>query len=293
MIYFARKPDVVFSTILRLSFDLAEFAIRHGLDTQPFGQLLPHVSLWSTPKKALKDLSWLQGILVSPVVYRITDAAMQIVYDALILFTSFHNLQVQQAPIGDSLQRVGEFMIGPIDADLVFDSFFWNEEFLDVANTAMSPRDVERIERPIWVDDAAALFRAGSTRYPDPRSGSDTLTRRDGEHVMIPMSPEIHDEMLRQKQSFRDKFGRDPGPNDPIFFDPDADTPKPIDPEKTRAVMVQAMKDAKVDPAKIYAFEKISLLPTAETMDAIGPKGMADWQSAVQEYEQKHKKRRK
>jgi hypothetical protein len=28
--------------------------------------------------------------------------------------------------------------------------------------------------------------------------------------------------MERQAERFRNKFGRDPGPEDPIFFDPDA-----------------------------------------------------------------------
>jgi hypothetical protein len=29
-------------------------------------------------------------------------------------------------------------------------------------------------------------------------------------------------------QAFREKFGRDPGPDDPVFFDPDADEPTPL-----------------------------------------------------------------
>jgi hypothetical protein len=28
------------------------------------------------------------------------------------------------------------------------------------------------------------------------------------------MSPEVHDALLRQREAFRAKFGRDPGPND-------------------------------------------------------------------------------
>jgi hypothetical protein len=31
------------------------------------------------------------------------------------------------------------------------------------------------------------------------------------------------DMMQQQLQAFREKFGREPGPEDPIFFDPDAD----------------------------------------------------------------------
>ena len=31
-----------------------------------------------------------------------------------------------------------------------------------------------------------------------------------------------------QRQRFRAKFGRDPGPHDPVFFDPDAIEPVPM-----------------------------------------------------------------
>lgn len=75
MIYFARKPDAVCFTLLRLSLDLAEFAIRRDIDS--FATTFPHVSRWSTPKRIAKDINWLQGLLVSPVVYRLTEAAMQ------------------------------------------------------------------------------------------------------------------------------------------------------------------------------------------------------------------------
>jgi hypothetical protein len=39
----------------------------------------------------------------------------------------------------------------------------------------------------------------------------------------------------RQRQAFRAKFGRDPGPNDPIFFDPDCDEPRSFDLDKDGA----------------------------------------------------------
>jgi hypothetical protein len=39
----------------------------------------------------------------------------------------------------------------------------------------------------------------------------------------VPMPPEVHDMLLRQREAFRKKFGRDPGPSDPFFFDPNAD----------------------------------------------------------------------
>ena len=47
----------------------------------------------------------------------------------------------------------------------------------------------------------------------------------------IPLSPGTAEELKAQRQRFIDKFGREPGPDDPIFFDPSADTPQPINQE--------------------------------------------------------------
>ena len=35
-----------------------------------------------------------------------------------------------------------------------------------------------------------------------------------------------------QREAFQKKFGRDPGPGDSVFFDPDADTPTPMTPDR-------------------------------------------------------------
>jgi hypothetical protein len=51
---------------------------------------------------------------------------------------------------------------------------------------------------------------------------------RSSEMPKIPMSPEVARAMKKQLKAFRKKFHRDPGPNDPIFFDPDADSPQPL-----------------------------------------------------------------
>jgi hypothetical protein len=45
-----------------------------------------------------------------------------------------------------------------------------------------------------------------------------------------------------QLQAFRAKFGRDPGPEDPLFFDPDADEPRPLNRVAIEAGMVAAME---------------------------------------------------
>lgn len=294
MIYFARKPDAVFTEILNTAFDIAAYSLRKALELQPYETLFPTASRWLSAKKAVKELNWLQGLLSSPIVYRITEPAMQIVYDAVVLFVSSHNRQVNEAPLGESLQRLGPFMIGPIDMELLFDSYFWNEAFLEVIPEPGSRvRETERIDQPIWVDDPDALFQTGSTRYPDPRTPGDTRTRRDGPELSIPLPADLAEGLEDSRQRFREKFGRDPGPDDPLFWDPEVSTPMPLDPGKMRDQMVEVMRKARIDPAKIYAFEKTGMIPTTENIDAYGPDAMEEWRSAVREYEDLHGKQSK
>jgi hypothetical protein len=68
---------------------------------------------------------------------------------------------------------------------------------------------------------------------------------------VVKMSPELHDAMLAQREAFRRKFGRDPGPNDPVFFDPDADTPLPISQQRIESELVEAARRSGLDPAKV------------------------------------------
>jgi HEPN domain-containing protein len=53
---------------------------------------------------------------------------------------------------------------------------------------------------------------------------------------------EVLGEMLdNQSVAFREKFRRDPGPGDPVFFDPDADEPRPL--SKTQIERMEALSD--------------------------------------------------
>ena len=79
----------------------------------------------------------------------------------------------------------------------------------------------------------------------------------------IPISPEMREILAEQHRKSVEKFGREPGPNDQLFFD----MPHP---EQIEHMTVEAMKKAGIDPAVlsisaemdstdpaiIYAFEK-------------------------------------
>src|ERR1700675_4995037 len=72
----------------------------------------------------------------------------------------------------------------------------------------------------------------------------------------IKLAPESMDMMNQQLQAFREKFGREAGPNDPVFFDPDADTPQPFPLEKYLEESTKAMVAAGIRPEIIYAHRK-------------------------------------
>ena len=76
-------------------------------------------------------------------------------------------------------------------------------------------------------------------------------------HGVVPMTPLVHQALLEQRKAFIEKFGREPGPNDPVFFDPDKDVPTPIDPARFDADLEKAIWDAGIDAVKANAIRKL------------------------------------
>ena len=104
----------------------------------------------------------------------------------------------------------------------------------------------------------------------------------------IPMTPEAAAILKKQLADFRKKFGRDPGPNDPVFFDPTKDEPTEIDPQAFAKDVVAAMKAAKTPPQIIYAYEKTGRLLTSDNLDKYPPEAIAEWEAAIDDYFDKH-----
>jgi hypothetical protein len=74
---------------------------------------------------------------------------------------------------------------------------------------------------------------------------------------VFPMTPRVHAALLEQRKAFIEKFGREPGPGDPVFFDPDKDVPTPIGPERMHADLEKALRDSGIDPDKAEVFRKL------------------------------------
>lgn len=88
----------------------------------------------------------------------------------------------------------------------------------------------------------------------------------------------------KQREAFRQKFGRDADPDDPLFFDPDADTPQP----RVRNIMlsdiVKALQASKFAPELIYAFHQTGRLGIAADKSSWSPRAVAEWDAAAAEF---------
>jgi hypothetical protein len=101
--------------------------------------------------------------------------------------------------------------------------------------------------------------------------------------------PEQVEQALQERLScFREKFGRDPSPNDPIFFDPHSDQPVPL-PQEARNEMWNRLADAMVCLGEMtaedaYAMKKTGHLVTGQTKHLLSDAQLDEWNDAVEEY---------
>jgi hypothetical protein len=102
------------------------------------------------------------------------------------------------------------------------------------------------------------------------------------------MTDEMVEALKRQAEAFEAKFGRPPGPNDPVFFDVDRDVPEFMSEQQiaeSGAVMGDAMRKVGLDPAMIYAYEKTHFIATEKNWHLLDEGQRKEWLEAVAEYE--------
>ena len=68
---------------------------------------------------------------------------------------------------------------------------------------------------------------------------------------VIKMDKELHEAIVRQLESFKEKFGREAGPDDPLFFDPDYDVPTPFTEAKVKRELIEAARKAGLDVDRV------------------------------------------
>ena len=67
---------------------------------------------------------------------------------------------------------------------------------------------------------------------------------------VIKLTPKLRKILDRQEELFREKFGRAPGPNDPVFFDPEFDTPTPMSEQRLTDEITKAAIKAGISPER-------------------------------------------
>ena len=87
-----------------------------------------------------------------------------------------------------------------------------------------------------------------------------------------------------QVRGFEEKFGRTPGPDDPLFFDPDADEPRPVSLTGLETETVAMLEAAGICPAWIYAYQHTGgLLPRPDGSFA-SARDQAEWDEVISRY---------
>jgi len=102
----------------------------------------------------------------------------------------------------------------------------------------------------------------------------------------VRLPDEVVEILKRRRDCFREKFRREPGPTDPIFFDPHADTPRPMEMDTLDEAMLDAMAHAGIDPAIVHAWLRTGLLVSEENRHLISAEDLAEWQAAIEEYQE-------
>src|SRR5437667_12109994 len=74
----------------------------------------------------------------------------------------------------------------------------------------------------------------------------------------VPLNRETAEIIGEQKKLFREQFGREPGPDDPLFFDPGVAALQFLSDESTDEMwksLLQAAGDSGIDPAIVVSSE--------------------------------------
>lgn len=100
----------------------------------------------------------------------------------------------------------------------------------------------------------------------------------------VRMTKQVSDILDEQMKRFRQKFGRDPRPEDPVLFDEDADEPRPISEDAIEEAIVAWMRLVNIDPAFIHAFQVTGRLVTQENMHLLTEEELHEWEDVVAAY---------
>jgi hypothetical protein len=129
-------------------------------------------------------------------------------------------------------------------------------------------------------------------RSNDPRF-SQRIHSQDGTIVYqwpadTPQGKQFREAIEGQIREFREKFGREPGPDDPLFFDRDADEPRTLDESAMAREMTRAIREAgakaEIDPAIIEAWCELGYVVTEDDEHLLSASEILAWDEAYRRH---------
>jgi hypothetical protein len=114
------------------------------------------------------------------------------------------------------------------------------------------------------------------------------LKRNRKGYRRVRMNEKMIEVFEEQRERFRQKFGRDPRPEDPILFDEDYDDPRPLSAQKFTRILVDALKEANSRPEIIFAVQKTGMLVTEYNKYRLTSAEYRQWCDAIDEYRRLH-----
>jgi hypothetical protein len=108
--------------------------------------------------------------------------------------------------------------------------------------------------------------------------------RRRRARQMYKTDPDVRHSVDMLLQQFREKFGREAGPGDPLMFDQSKDVPTPLPPGAVAAETIAAMFRAELPPELIYAYSRSGVIVTENNRDVVDPDDLAAWNAAAEEF---------
>jgi hypothetical protein len=130
------------------------------------------------------------------------------------------------------------------------------------------------------------IERAGDPRFVQRRVAEDGSVTLRWDNATLARR-ELRTALEGQLEAFRQKFGREPGPDDPVFFDPDADASTPSSQGHVASMfddLVDAAEQAGVDPAKMKASRDLGYIVTTENQHLFSAVEIQAWQDAVERH---------
>lgn len=90
------------------------------------------------------------------------------------------------------------------------------------------------------------------------------------------------------RKRFCEQFGREPGPEDPLFFDPDVKYPVPLPPQKLNRLWEELANTwllrGEISAETAYAMKATGMFVREEDLHLLNPKEMQNWSRALDEY---------